>query len=270
MTRKTEAEYRADMVEVCRRMHQRGYVAATDGNVSLRLGTDRLLFTPSGLSKGYLSADQLIVTDMAGHKQPPHTAANRQLQPSSEILLHLEVYRQRADVQAVVHAHPPVAVACTIAGVSLAQCVIPEVIVTFGAIPTAEYATPSSAEGSTAIRELIAQHDAILLDHHGTITVGHDVFDAYFKLEKVEHAAQVTLAAYQFGRVRGLPSAEVQKLFEMRERLGLGRDGGGPYCERCELCARLSRRRRPRPAKPTQDDELVQVVSREVLRALGK
>lgn len=268
MTRKSEAEYRDDLIEVCKRIYAKGFVAASDGNVSIRLGQDRVLCTPSGFSKGYLKPEQLLIVNMAGEVVGSRSRAG--LKPSSEILLHLECYRQRPEIGAVVHAHPPVAIACTIAGVSLAQCVIPEVIVTFGAIPTAPYATPGSPEGPNAVRELIANHDAILLDHHGTVTVGKDVFDAYFKLEKVEHAAEVTLAARQLGRVRGLPGPEVQKLLEIRRQMGRGE---GPYCQQCDLCAILEQESQPRLRRRTRlrlsDDELVRLIAQEVLRMMS-
>lgn len=246
-THKSESDYRADVVEVCRRIYQKGYAAASDGNVSVRLGSDRILTTPSGLSKGFISPDQLIVTDMQGHKVPPFNAANRDLKPSSELKMHLEAYRQRADIGAVVHAHPPVATACTLAGVSLARCILPEVVLTLVAIPTADYATPSTEEVPDSIRDLIRDYDALLLERHGALTVGKDVFDAYFKLEKVEHTAQVTLAARQLGRVRGLAPEEVRKLERVRQQMGLSRGGMDPrVCEECRACSRGSRRRAER------------------------
>jgi len=240
---KTEHDHRADMVEVCRRIYNKGYVAASDGNVSIRLGPDRILVTPSGLSKGFLSPDQLIITDMAGNKLPPHTPANRDLQPSSEIKMHLEAYRQRADIGAVVHAHPPKATACTLAGISLARCILPEVVLTLVAIPTAEYATPSTFEVPQAIRDLIRNYDALLLERHGALTVGKDVYDAYFKLEKVEHTAEVTLAAASLGRVRGLSGEEVAKLEAVRRQMGLARPGDLRVCGECRLCYLRPRRR---------------------------
>jgi L-fuculose-phosphate aldolase len=246
-TSKSESEHRADIVEVCRRIYAKGYAAASDGNVSVRIRPDRILTTPSGLSKGYMTPDQIIVTDLEGRKLPPFTAANRELKPSSEIKMHLEAYRQRPDIGAVVHAHPPVATACTLAGVSLARCVLPEVVLTLVAIPTADYATPSTDEVPDSIRELIRDYDALLLERHGALTVGKDVYDAYFKLEKVEHTAEITLAARQLGRVRGMASEEVRKIEALRQQMGLSRQGVDPRtCQECRVCERSGRRRRER------------------------
>jgi L-fuculose-phosphate aldolase len=222
----SEAQAREEIVRVCRLLWERSYVAATDGNVSVRVGPDRLLATPSGLSKGFLQEDQLVLTDLNGASVSEGPSA---LRPSSELRMHCAVYRERPDVLAVVHAHPPMATACTVAGVSLMQPVLPEVLVTLGGIPTARYARPSSAEGAVVIRELIREHDAVLLDHHGTLTVGRSAFEAYLKLEKVENAALVLLAAGQLGGVRDLPPEEAEELLaSYRRRSGshLAHDGG--------------------------------------------
>lgn len=225
---KSEREIRNDIVSVCHMMWQKGFVAATDGNVSVRTGKDRVLCTPSGLSKGLVQARDLVVTDMSGKK------LTGEKDVTSEILLHLEIYRRRDDVAGVVHAHPPMATAFSIAGVSLAQCVIPEVVLTMGAIPTSEYATPSSGEGPAAVSDLITRCDALILDRHGSLTVGADVFSAYLKLEKVEHCAQVTLAARQLGRVRTLSTEQVNKLVALRRDMGIS--GRTIECNNCGIC----------------------------------
>ncbi len=230
--RVTEHELRREMVRVGRLMWERGYVAATDGNLSARLGSDRLLVTPSGLSKGFLTADALLVLRLDGELVSPYRG--RDQRPSSEILMHLEVYRQRPDVNAVVHAHPPLAIAFSIAGVSLARCVLPEVIVTLGGIPTTEYGTPGTAEVPETIRQTIRDYDAVILAHHGSLTVGTTLWEAYLRLEKVEHTAQITLAAQQLGRVGTLSPEAVETLTEMRREL-LQRQGRD-LCEGCSVC----------------------------------
>jgi len=233
----TEQAWRKEIVRVCRLLHEKGYVAATDGNVSVRLGKNRILSTPSGFSKGFLAPEQLIVTDLAGKRVPSYEPASRALKPTSELPMHLEAYRQRPDIGAVVHAHPPICVALSIAGISLARCLLPEVVVTLGLIPTAEYATPSSAEGPGAIRDLIANHDALVIQRHGTLTVGQDPFDAYLKLEKMEHAAYVTLILRQLGQETPLPPAEVAKLLQMRREKGLASEGEEEdFCASCGVC----------------------------------
>lgn len=262
--RQQEAALREEIVRVCRLLWEKDLVAASDGNASVRLGHDRLLVTPSGLSKGFLSASDVVVTDMKGKAMRSfHDGAKRTA--TSEIALHLEVYRQRPDVRAVLHAHPPVATAFTIAGISLAQCVLPEVVVNLGSIPTTAYATPSTVAGAEVIRDLIRDHDALILDRHGTVTVGPTLFDAYMKLEKVEHLARITLAARQLGRVGLLPQEEVRKLVEMRrQKLGLPPDYEGPGCVLCGACGREA------SGGDASDEELVRQVAATVARELSK
>ena len=227
-----EHELRQEMIRVGRLMWERGYVAATDGNLSARLGPNRLLVTASGLSKGFLTEDDLVTIQLDG--QPVPSYRGRMLQASSEISMHLEVYRQRSDVNAVVHAHPPIATAFSIAGVSLARCVIPEVIVTLGSIHTTGYATPGTGEVPAQIRQAIRDYEAIILAHHGSLTVGRSLWEAYLRLEKVEHTAQITLAAQQLGRVNTLSPEAVEKLAAKRRDL-LQREGRD-LCEGCSVC----------------------------------
>ena len=230
--RVVEYELRQEMVRIGRLMWERGYVAAADGNLSARLSPDRLLATPSGLSKGFLSAEDLVVIRLNGEPAPSYRGRGQK--PSSEILMHLEVYRQRADVNAVVHAHPPTAIAFSIAGVTLARCILPEVVVTLGTIPTAEYATPGTAEVSDSIAEAIQEHDAVILAHHGSLTVGSTLWDAYQRLEKVEQAAQITLLARQLGQVKTLPPEAINKL--MAQRREWLRRQGRDACQGCNVC----------------------------------
>jgi L-fuculose-phosphate aldolase len=203
------------MIRVGRLVWERGYVAATDGNLSARLGDGRILVTASGLSKGFLSVDDLLVVDLDGRvTEAPRVEGQ---QPSSELLLHLEVYRQRPDVLAVIHAHPPLATAFGIAGESLDRCVLPEVTVTLGGIPTMTYATPGTQAVPDSIHDAIRDHDALLLAHHGSLTVGRTLWEAYLRLEKVEHAAQILTTTCQLGGVRELPSEEESRLREKRQ-----------------------------------------------------
>jgi len=230
--RTTEHELRQEMVRIARLMWEKDFVAATDGNLSVRLGADRLLVTASGLSKGFLTTDDLVVLRLDG--QPAGSYRGRGKRASSEIAMHLEVYRQRPDVAAVVHAHPPLATAFSIAGMSLAKCVIPEVIVTLGSIPTAEYATPGTGEVPESIRQAIQGFDALILAHHGSLTVGKTLWEAYLRLEKVEHTAKITMAAQQLGGAHSLAAQDVEKLTAIRRELlqGQGRD----LYEDCSVC----------------------------------
>jgi L-fuculose-phosphate aldolase len=257
---KTEWEHRQEMADIGRRMYHRGYVAATDGNISVKMEDDRLLVTPAGICLGEMRPEDLVAVDSDG------TVCDSNQRPTSELPTHLEVYGQRPDVGAVIHAHPPLATAFTVAGISLAQCVIPEVVLTMGTIPTARYATPSTEQGREVVRDLIREHDALVLDRHGTLTVGSDLISAYRKLEKVEHCAQVTLAARQLGNVRTLPPEEVRRLEAMRAELGLGKS-----VEVCSNCGTCGKGVADEPVTlPEVDEGVVDVVVEEVLRALGE
>ncbi|MGE5141239.1 MAG: class II aldolase/adducin family protein [Rudaea sp.] len=231
---RTEYALREEIVRIGKLMHQRNMVAAGDGNISARSDSRRLLVTPSGFSKGFLNPDQLLVVDMDGRKAGGNFGPARDLTPSSEIRLHLECYRQRPDVHAVIHAHPPYAIACTLAGLSLAKCTLPEVVYDLGTIPTAPYATPTSPEGPQMVHDLIPQYDAIMLDRHGSLTVGKDLWEAYMRLERVEHSAQVTLAANSIQAVSPLPGEAVRKLADLRQAVFSVR--GRDVCAECNAC----------------------------------
>jgi len=207
---KSEWEHRQEIVEICRLIHQKGCISATDGNVSVRTGENRIITTPRGFGKGFLTTEDMVVTDLKGR------VVFGKRQPSSEIRMHLCVYQLRPDVKAVIHAHPPVATAFTIAGLSLAKCILPEVVLSLGIIPTAEYATPTTEEVPQAIKDYITKYDALILERHGSLTVGKDLKDAYFKLEKLEHTATITFIARMLGEVRTLSPTQIEKLIALQ------------------------------------------------------
>ncbi len=211
----SEAQIKQDIVCICRMLHRKNYLAATDGNVSVRLG-DRVLVTPSGVHKGLMEADQIITVDLAGR------VVLGEGKPTSEIRMHLLAYELRPEVGAVVHAHLPYATSCTLAGISLMDPILPEVVITLGGIPTAPYATPGTAAVPEAIRDYLLEYDAILLSRHGAMTVGRDVRDAYNKMEKLEHTARVVLAARLQGPITPLPASEVEKLRRLGEQYKAG------------------------------------------------
>lgn len=234
MDARSEYTLREEIVRIGKIMWEKNFIAAGDGNLSVRLGSDRLLCTPSGLSKGWLNADQLLVIDMQGQKVGANFGAARDLVPSSEIRLHLECYRQRADVQAVVHAHPPSAISCTLVGISLAKCILPEVVYDLGTIPTLPYATPTSLEGPERIRDLITSYDALMLERHGSVTVGKSLWEAYMRLERLEHSALIALQANAVQPVMPLQDAQIQKLAQMRRNVFAQR--GRDVCAECNAC----------------------------------
>jgi L-fuculose-phosphate aldolase len=258
----TVHELRREMIRVGHLLWERSFVAATDGNLSARLGSDRFLVTASGRSKGFLTDDDLLVIRSDG--EPVSSYRGRDRKPSSEILMHLATYRLRPDVNAVIHAHPPLATAFGIAGVSLARCVLPEVIVALGGIPTTEYATPGTEEVPESIRLAIRDYDAIILAHHGSLTVGANLWDAYLRLEKVEHTAQITLAAQQLGRVATLSPEAVARLTQMRREL-LQRQGRD-LCQDCSVC--LLGDEYQLPVSADSEAALVQQITRAIVENL--
>src|SRR6201988_5092248 len=215
MAERSEPHVRADIVEVGRRLYARGYTASNDGNISLRLDPSRLLMTPTSVCKGFMTPDMMCITDLDGKK----IAGDRN--PSSEMQMHLEVYRQRPEVQAVVHAHPPIATGFAVAGIPLDRAVLAEVVTTLGSIPIAEYATPSTKELPEAVRKYIKAHDGMLLANHGALTVGSDLFGAYYKMETIEHFAKISLVARMLGRENLLSREEVTRLQDLRGAYGI-------------------------------------------------
>ena len=221
-----ESELRDLICRVGGLMYRKGFVDGSAGNISARLDSDRILLTPSGSALGFLGPDDLIVVNLDGQRVDIPTAANADLRPTSESPMHLESYRQRDDVMGVVHGHPPTAVALTLAGYDFAQCLIPETVVLLGLIPTAPYSTPSSQENRDAITELINEHDAIMLSNHGSLTVANSLWDAYLKLECLEHSAAIVHRALQISRdLKPIPPDQIAKLLAYRDQFGLTRPG---------------------------------------------
>ncbi|MGE5558939.1 MAG: class II aldolase/adducin family protein [Bacillota bacterium] len=224
----SEFQLRKDIVEVGRRIWMRGFVAANDGNISVRIGADEFLCTPTGVSKGFMTPDMIIKVNSRGEK------INGTLKPSSEIKMHLGVYRDRPDINSVVHAHPPVSTAFAVAGMPLSKATLPEVIITLGWIPLTDYGTPSTDEIPRAISKYVQNHDAFLLENHGALTLGSDVINAYHKMETMEHFAVISLAARQLGGERELSGQRVSQLMEVRAKLGV--KGVHPGCQGCGAC----------------------------------
>jgi L-fuculose-phosphate aldolase len=219
----SETQLRADIVEIGRRLYARGYTASNDGNVSVRLDGGRLLMTPKNVCKGFMEPSMMCITDLDGKK----IAGERD--PSSEMQMHLEVYRQRPDVTAVVHAHPPIATAFAVAGIPLDRAVLAEVVTTLGSIPIAEYATPSTRELPEAVRKYVKAHDGMLLANHGALTVGADLFSAYYKMETIEHFAKISFVARMLGGERLLSRDEVSRLQGLRGMYGIA--APAPICD---------------------------------------
>ena len=270
MSQRAEDAFRADIVEVGRRMYARGYVASNDGNISIRLDDTTILTTPKSVSKGFMTADMMVVVDLDGKKIRGTRDA------SSELLMHLEVYKNRPDVRAVVHAHPPTATGFAVAGIPLDRAVLAEVVTTLGSIPIAEYGTPSTPELPAAVRKYIKAHDGLLLANHGALTIGPDVYAAYYKMETIEHFAKISLVTRQLGREHLLSREEVHRLQESARQLrhqGAGADLRGRISDRqrdadqasCQIVeAPSSRGARLIPTDPADLDGEIRLSYREL------
>lgn len=202
--------YKQEIVEIGRRLYQKGLVVATEGNISIRISENALLTTPQGVNKGSMTVDQIVKTDLKGVK------LEGELDPSSELKMHLAVYYARPDIKATLHAHPPVATGFAVAGLALDKWVLPEVVVTLGAAPLVEYATPTTDELATLVSRYILKYDALLLANHGALTVGIDLLNAYHKMETLEQFARISLVARLLGNENVLSQENVDKLMEIR------------------------------------------------------
>ena len=221
----TEQMLREQICLIGQLMHRNHYIDGTGGNISARLDDGHVLTTSSGLAKGFMTPDQLIIVDLTGQRVET-TSTNGSLRPTSELAMHLECYRKRPDVGGVVHAHPITTIALTIAGYALHSCLIPEAVVLLGVVPVVPYATPGSSENIAIIGELIIQHDALMLSHHGSLTVAKTVWDAYMMLESLEHIAHIVSCVQQLGGAKTfLQRDQIEKLLAIRERLGLIKPG---------------------------------------------
>jgi len=207
---KTLELHREDIVRFGKMLHQCGLVAATDGNLSVRLENGHVLSTPTLMSKGLLEPNDLVVVDDRGHKVSGHREV------SSEIAMHLFIYRKRPDVNAVVHAHPPTATGYAAAGIPLDAALCSEIIVTLGSVPLANYETPGTPELAEALAPLIPGHEAILMANHGVVTYGSDLLTAYMNMETVEHYAKIALVTHLLGKQQPLTGKHLDKLREIR------------------------------------------------------
>jgi L-fuculose-phosphate aldolase len=203
-----ETACRKEIIRVLRIVTDQNMIRSSDGNISYRLEPDRYLMTPSGVYKMAMQPEDLLVVDGSSHI----LSGKPGLRPTSEMLMHLEAYRQRPDIRAVLHAHPPYATALTIAGIPFPIDLIPEVMLALGDVPTAPYATPGSKELAESIRLPIRTHNAVLLSHHGSLNVGQTLEEALIGLERLEHAAHTYALAQSFGKIIPLPDDEIAHL----------------------------------------------------------
>lgn len=211
----SEPELREALCEIGRRCWTRGYVAANDGNFSFRLGEDRVLCTPTMVSKGFMRPDELAVASLDGEQ----VSGPRPI--TSEIRLHLHLYRSRPDIRAVVHAHPPHATGMTIACEEVPRWIMPEAEWNMGLLPIAPYATPGTEGFARALDPWIADHDSFLLRNHGAVTSGGDPYDAYYRMEVVDQFCRIVMLARQFGGLREIPRESRKELLDMKQQAGI-------------------------------------------------
>lgn len=214
---KTELEIKQEMCEIGRRVYNRGMVAANDGNFSVKLNEHEFLCTPTGVSKGFMTPEFICKVNEKGEV----LEANEGFRPSSEVKMHMRIYEQRPDVNAVVHAHPMYATTFAIAGRPLMAPIMPEAAIFLGGVPLAKYATPSTMEVPDSIQEYLQDYDAVLLENHGALTFSDTLLNAYYRMESVEFYARLMYQAEMLGGPKIIPPEKVEELYEIRRNMNL-------------------------------------------------
>ncbi|SET18578.1 L-fuculose-phosphate aldolase [Natronincola peptidivorans] len=269
----SEYEVKKQICEIGKRMYNSGFVAANDGNITVKINDKEILATPTGISKGFMTPDMICKVDMDGKV----LAANGKYRPSSEIKMHIRVYKERADVNSVVHAHPPYATSFAIAGIPLTKPIMPEAVIALGCVPIAEYGTPSTEEIPDAVSKYLQHYDAVLLENHGALSYGADLTTAYHKMESLEFYAKLLCISTQLGGPKELSGAQVERLYELRKQFGLaGRhpaeicnEIGGEQCTTgCNAVASEAGSNRSVAAPQVQDSDVAKVVAEVTKRVI--
>lgn len=255
-----EYEVKKQICEIGQRIYNKGFVAANDGNITVKVSDNVIFATPTGVSKGYMTPDMLIKVDMQGN------VIDGKLKPSSELKMHLRVYKERPDVQAVVHAHPPTATGFAIAGIPLDKYTMPEAVISLGTVPLTEYGTPSTEEIPNAISGALQDHDAVLLENHGALTVGNSLLNAYFKMETLEFFAKISLIARQLGGEQELTCDQIEKLMQVRKNMNA--PGRHPGCKKCDKRGTAACKGHKEGAAPSED--MIAEITRRVLAELNQ
>ncbi|WP_429150849.1 class II aldolase/adducin family protein [Anaerotaenia torta] len=264
---KSEYEIKKEICEIGKRIYNRGMVASNDGNISVKIGENEFLCTPTGVSKGFMTPEYICKVDRDGRV----IQANPGFKPSSEIKMHMRVYKERPDVVSVVHAHPMYATGFAIAGIPLTQPIMPEAVITLGCVPIAEYGTPSTDEIPDAVSKYLPYYDAVLLENHGALTYGDSLLNAYHKMESVEFYAQLLYIAKQLGGPKELSEEQVQRLYEIRRQFGMTGKHPANICKEvnhgansCHGCSGKAKE-----AGTENTDELVSQIASKVIEQLG-
>jgi len=208
----SDLEYRQEIVRIGKLLHEKGFIAATDGNISVRLNDYTVLATPTCMSKGMMTEEDMVTVDMHGNKLGGYREV------SSEVAMHLMIYTMRPDIGAIVHAHPPTATGFAAAGMALDKALVSEVVLALGTVPLAHYGTPGTQELSNSLRPYVMDHNAVLMANHGVVAYGEDLLSAYMNMETVEHFAKIALVTHQLGQHRVLNDEQVDRLLELRKK----------------------------------------------------
>ncbi len=266
----SEYEIKKQICDIGKRIYDRGMVAANDGNISVKISDNEFLCTPTGVSKGFMTPEYICKVDRDGKV----IYAESGFRPSSEIKMHMRVYKERPDVNSVVHAHPMYATGFAIAGIPLTQPIMPEAVIALGCVPIAEYGTPSTEEIPDAVSKYVQHFDAVLLENHGALTYSDSLLNAYYKMESVEFYAKLLFISKQLGGPKEFSKDQVAKLYDIRKKLGLkGRHPadlcpntkeGKPSCHNCGGCSNGS------GAAQGADNDLIAEITKKVMEQLGK
>ena len=267
----TEYEIKKQICEIGKRIYNRGMVASNDGNISVKLNDNEFLCTPTGVSKGFMTPEYICKVDAKGNVLQAYEG----FKPSSEIKMHMRVYKERPDVNSVVHAHPVYATSFAIAGIPLTEPIMPEAVIALGCVPIAEYGTPSTEEIPDAVSKYLPYYDAVLLEIHGALAFSDSLLNAYHKMESVEFYAQLLYQAKMLGGPKPLSEEQVQRLYEIRRKFGMkgkhppdlcpNAKAGKPSCHSCGgncSCGTVS-------STAANDAALIAEITKKVLASLS-
>ena len=267
----TEYEIKKQICEIGKRIYNRCMVASNDGNISVKLNDNEFLCTPTGVSKGFMTPEYICKVDAKGNVLQAYEG----FKPSSEIKMHMRVYKERPDVNSVVHAHPVYATSFAIAGIPLTEPIMPEAVIALGCVPIAEYGTPSTEEIPDAVSKYLPYYDAVLLENHGALAFSDSLLNAYHKMESVEFYAQLLYQAKMLGGPKPLSEKQVQRLYEIRRKFGMkgkhpadlcpNAKAGKPSCHSCGgncSCGTVS-------STAANDAALIAEITKKVLASLS-
>ena len=269
----SEYEIKKEICDIGKRIYDSGMVAANDGNIYVKLNENEFLCTPTGVSKGFMTPDYICKVDRDGKV----IQANKGFKPSSEIKMHMRVYKERPDVNSVVHAHPMYATGFAIAGIPLTQPIMPEAVITLGCVPIAEYGTPSTEEIPDAISKYLQYYDAVLLENHGALSYSDSLLAAYHKMESVEFYAKLLFIAKQLGGPKELSKAQVERLYEIRREFGMTGKHPADVCASlkegktsCHTCGASCQGVSSTPTSESDYTKLVAEITKTVMAQLNK